>query len=88
MISPIEAGRAYFVEANEPRLIEKDLNAAVDEALEDAMTGGRHGILVTRRGHTTFTVEVSDEVPYGQTKKENGPARAQRTAEDPDSRAS
>lgn len=74
MISPIEAGRAYFVEAHEPHLIEADLGAAVDAALEYAMREGRCGILVTRHGLTTFTVAVSDQVPFGQTMEENGPA--------------
>ena len=74
MISPIQAGPTYFVEAGEPQLLEHNLNAAVDAALEHALKDGRHGILVTRHGHTTYTVAVSAEVPYGQTMERNGPA--------------
>ncbi len=74
MTSPIAAGGTYFVEADEPRLLEQNLNAAVDAALEHALKEGRHGILVTRHGHTTYTVSVSAEVPYGQTMERNGPA--------------
>lgn len=74
MISTIEAGRSFFVEATEPRLIEDDLNSAVDAALLHAMKEARHGILVTRHGHTTFTVAISARVPYGQTLEEDGPA--------------
>lgn len=73
MISPIDAGRSYFVEAHEPQLLEEDLNAAVDAALEHAMQEGRHGILVTRHGHTRYTVAVSAEVPYGLTMEVNAP---------------
>lgn len=52
MISTIEPGRTYFVEVNKPHLIDKDLNEAVDLALEYAMKEGRYGILVTRHGHS------------------------------------
>lgn len=74
MISTIEAGRTFFVEANEPQEIERDLNAAVDAALLHAMQEGKQGILVTRHGHSSFTVALSSKVPYGETMEENGPA--------------
>ncbi|WAH98228.1 hypothetical protein [Arthrobacter sp. MMS18-M83] len=73
MNSTIEPGRTYFVEANKPDLIDKDLNEAVDLALEYAMKAGQYGILVTRHGHSTFTVAVSAEVPFRQTREENSP---------------
>lgn len=47
MISTIEAGRTFFVEANEPHEIEQELNAAVDAARQHAMKDGSQGILVT-----------------------------------------
>lgn len=72
MTSPI--AWTYLVEANEPHHIDRELNAAVDAALEHAMKDGRYGILVTRHGHATFTVALSADVPYGQTMEENGPA--------------
>lgn len=74
MISTIEVGRTFFVEANEPHLIEEDLNTAVDAARLHAMQEGRHGVLVTRHGHTTYTVAVSATVPFGQTHEAQGPA--------------
>jgi hypothetical protein len=73
MISTIEVGRTFFVEGNDPHLIEADLNAAVEQARQHAMEEGRHGILVTRHGHTTFTVAVSEDVPFGQTQERQGP---------------
>ncbi|PVZ54056.1 hypothetical protein [Arthrobacter sp. H-02-3] len=74
MTNPLESEWTCFVEANEPHLIEENLNAALDVALEHAMKDGRFGILVTRHGHTRFTVALSADVPYGQTMEENGPA--------------
>ncbi|MFF2246183.1 hypothetical protein ACFVTM_18635 [Arthrobacter sp. NPDC058130] len=78
MISTIEASRTFFVEANEPHEIEQELNAAVDAARQHAMKDGSQGILVTRHGHSIFTVPVSSKVPYGQTNEENGPVGSPR----------
>jgi hypothetical protein len=72
MITTVEAGRTYLVEATEPHSLEQDLNTAVDEASRHARQDGRHGVLVTRHGHTTFTVAVSTRVPFGQTQEEDG----------------
>lgn len=85
MINSIEAGRTYFIEATGPYGLEEDLNAAVDAVLEQAIKDGRYGILVTRHGHTTFTVVASSKVPYGQIFEESGPAWTARSAEGPDS---
>jgi hypothetical protein len=63
MISTIEAEQAYCVEADDPRLIEVELTAAEDAAIQQAMEECRYGILVTRHGYTTFTVAVSAKVP-------------------------
>lgn len=73
MISTIEAGRAFLVEADAPYLIDSELNEAVEQARQYAMDDGRSGILVTRLGHSTFTVAVSGEVPFGQTLERQGP---------------
>jgi hypothetical protein len=73
MISTIEPGEAFFIEAGDPRLLEEELNTAVDAAIQQATEEGRHGILVTRYGNTTFTVAVSAKVPYGQTLEETAP---------------
>ncbi|MCU1515827.1 MAG: hypothetical protein JWQ75_548 [Pseudarthrobacter sp.] len=55
------------VTAHDPDTVERDLNAAVEIACEHAMKEGRHGILVTQHGYTSYTVAVSRDVPYGQT---------------------
>lgn len=55
------------ITAHDPDSIEKDLNDAVDIARTRAMQDRRHGILVTRHNHTSYTVAVSRDVPYGQT---------------------
>lgn len=73
MISTIEVGRTFFVEATDPRLIDAELNTAVEQARQHAMEEGTSGILVTRLGHTTFTVAVSGDVPFGQTHERQGP---------------
>ncbi|KQR62719.1 hypothetical protein ASF98_14100 [Arthrobacter sp. Leaf337] len=73
MIRTIEAGRTYFVESTDPRLIDTELSAAVEQARQHAMEEGRCGILVTRLGHTTFTVAVSEDVPFGETLERQGP---------------
>lgn len=74
MISTIETGRAFFIKATDPRLIDEELNTAVDAAIQHAMEDCRYGILVTRHGNTAFTVTVSAKVPYGQTLEEDAPA--------------
>lgn len=71
MMSTLEAGCAFYIEADDPRLIEEELNKAEDAAIQQARKDGRRGILVTRHGSTAFTVALSDRVPYGQTLEEN-----------------
>ncbi|MDQ0867312.1 hypothetical protein [Arthrobacter globiformis] len=73
MISTIGAGEAYFVEANDPRLIEEELNTAENAVIQQTMEEGRYGILVTRHGYSRYTVAASVKVPYGQTLEENAP---------------
>ena len=55
------------ITAYDPRTVENDLNTAVDMAREHAMQEGRHGILVTQHGYSSYTVAVSRDVPFGQT---------------------
>jgi hypothetical protein len=57
------------ITATRASTLEHELNTAVDKAREKAMTDGRHGILVTRHGYSSFTVELSPEVPYGLTQE-------------------
>ncbi|MBT2596861.1 hypothetical protein [Arthrobacter sp. ISL-72] len=55
--------------AHDPVTIENDLNGAVDIARRYAMQERRHGILVTQTGFSTYTVAVSREVPFGETRE-------------------
>ncbi len=57
------------ITANDPDTIETDLNTAVDIARRHAMKECGHGILVTQHNFTTYTVTVSRDVPYGQTRE-------------------
>lgn len=79
MISTIETGRAFFIEATDPRTLDEELTKAADVAIQFAAAEGRHGILVTRHGYKAFTVAVSTKVPYGQTLEEDTPAGAPAT---------
>lgn len=45
------------------------LDAAVAEVREHALRGGRKGILITRHAPGSFTVTLSEEVPYGLTQE-------------------
>ena len=69
MITTTEPGRIYQVTGDNPQLIDGDLNAAVDLALEHATKEARHGPLVTRHTPASFTVDVSTDVPYGMTQE-------------------
>jgi hypothetical protein len=62
-------GRIYRVTGDRPRLIEEELNAAVELARQQAIKEGRHGILITRHTPASFTVAVSTDVPYGITRE-------------------
>ena len=47
--------------------MDAEINIAVDIARRKAMKDRRRGILVTRNGLASFTVAVSEDVPYGIT---------------------
>lgn len=72
MITTVDAGRTYIIEASDPRHIEEELNAAERAAFLYARQDGQSGILVTRHDYTKFTVTVSAKVPYGETWEEDG----------------
>jgi hypothetical protein len=55
MITTLKAGSAYHVTGDNPQSIQEDLDSAVERARQQAMTYGRHGILVTRLGRAFFT---------------------------------
>lgn len=45
------------------------LDIVVDELQRHAVAEGTQGILVTKTGPGQFTVELSDEVPFGVTEE-------------------
>jgi hypothetical protein len=55
------------VSAHDPQTLENELNAAEAAARTLAMQNRDHGILVTRHNHTTYTVTLSRDIPYGET---------------------
>ncbi|VXB78116.1 conserved hypothetical protein [Arthrobacter sp. 9AX] len=61
------------ITAYDSHTVENDLNAAVDMVRQYAMQEGRHGIMVTQHGYTSYTVAVSRDVPYGQTHERREP---------------
>ena len=57
------------VSATDQASMERQLDEAVDAALSQAMYEGRQGILVTQHDPTSFTVDLSDAVPFGVTRE-------------------
>lgn len=66
MIKAIGIG-CFHVEAHDAHSIEAELNRAHEMARDHAIQLGRHGVLLSRHGYTSFTVAISIHVPYGQT---------------------
>lgn len=56
---------AKTLEVDSRAVLEAELDRIVDEAVQHALANPGHGVLVTRKGPGTFTVELSDEVPQG-----------------------
>jgi hypothetical protein len=51
------------------------LDAAVAAALGDALTGGMHGVLVTRHDFCHFSVALSPNVPFGLIREDDQASR-------------
>jgi hypothetical protein len=49
--------------------MERQLDQAVSAAKTEAMIERRRGILVTRHGVQSFSVTLSDAVPFGETRE-------------------
>lgn len=64
------------ITADDPHTVQQDLNAAEDIAREHAMEL-HHGILVTQHDYTKYTVEVSRDVPFGETQEVRAEAEEQ-----------
>lgn len=57
------------VRATDRASMERQLDEAVQAALTQAMHEGRQGILVTQVDPASFTVDLSDAVPFGLTRE-------------------
>jgi hypothetical protein len=67
MITTINNRRTFHVTGDNPRLLEKDLNAAVASAEARAKEDGTCVVLGTRHGTASFTVTA--DVRYGATEE-------------------
>ncbi|MBT2598085.1 hypothetical protein [Arthrobacter sp. ISL-72] len=57
------------VTAADRESMDRQLDEAADAARIQALSEGRHGILVTCPGHDFFTVALSVAVPFGLTRE-------------------
>ncbi|MDR6414541.1 hypothetical protein [Pseudarthrobacter sulfonivorans] len=69
MIRIVDDGLSYLVKVSHASVVDDYLNSAVDLARQYASTTGLCGILVTRHAHDTYTVAVSEAVPFGETRE-------------------
>ena len=56
---------AKTLEIDTRAVLESELDRLVGDAIQHALVNPGCGILVTRKGPGTFTVELTDEVPQG-----------------------
>ncbi|WP_131684808.1 hypothetical protein [Pseudarthrobacter sp. YALA5] len=73
MIRTVEDGLSYLVKVHDAAVLDDYLNSAVDLARQHAAMSGLCGILVTRHAHDTYTVAVSETVPFGETRERHDP---------------
>ena len=73
MIRTVDDGLSYLVKVNDASVLDHYLNSAVDLARPYAANTGLCGILVTRHAHDTYTVAVSEAVPFGETHERQDP---------------
>lgn len=69
MIRSVDDGLSYLVKVSDASRVDDYLNSAVDLARQYAATSALCGILVTRHSHDTYTVAVSESVPFGETRE-------------------
>lgn len=53
--------------------LQEQLDTAHHAVRSLAVSGRRHGVLITRHGHDTYTLAVSPDVPYGMTYEREDP---------------
>lgn len=57
------------IKAHDANSLQDHLNAALLMAQGKAISECRHGILVTQHGYTSYTVAITPDVPYGETRE-------------------
>jgi hypothetical protein len=57
------------IHVNDRHILDERLDAAVKDLQEAAMLTGTHGIVVTRNRPGSYTVALSDQVPFGMTRE-------------------
>lgn len=60
---------AIDIHVTSRQVLEERLEAAVKHLQEAAMLTGAYGILVTRNKPGSYTVALSDQVPFGVTRE-------------------
>jgi hypothetical protein len=68
-MTSVDQDLTLTVTATDRAHMDRQLDEAVTVARARAMGEGRRGILVTRHGHGSFTVALSDTVAFGQTRE-------------------
>jgi hypothetical protein len=68
MITEIDT-QTLEITAQDPESVQNELSAAVIRARDRALSGGRQGILVTQHSFSSYTVAISPDVPYGESRE-------------------
>jgi len=71
MITNSQPPKAFLVTGNTPTDINQHLATALAAARDEAIQEGQGGLLLTRSGPAQYTIAVSSDVPYGQTKEQD-----------------
>ncbi|AMM34443.1 hypothetical protein SA2016_3786 [Sinomonas atrocyanea] len=64
-MAPKTTDYAVTLEIDSREGLEAELDRIVDQAIQHALANPGHGILVTRRAHGSFAIELSADVPQG-----------------------
>ncbi len=68
-IAMTAASNSIEIKVDNRGALDDRLTAAVQGLQEIAMTGGTHGILITRLEPGHYTAALSDQVPFGMTRE-------------------
>lgn len=56
---------AKTLEVSSRKALDDELDRMVEDAIRHSLAHSGDGILVTRHNESTFTIEISNEVPHG-----------------------